>query len=145
MLWFGPGKIAYKCTNQSSKYTKGTFQLKSPNWPGEFFLSIDHSRTMSNLVVLYLCLFHSADTEDTICDTKRACWPWESSVIAKAGVTRPCRTERGNQGDEARKILPHHLLEVCLNLPKKTYGHFDSYSLNSRRNFEKRVTTLCAQ
>ena len=58
MLWFGPGKVSYKCTNQSSKYTNGTFQLKSPNWPGEFFyLSIIVERfTMYNLVVLYLCL-----------------------------------------------------------------------------------------
>ena len=58
MLWFGPGKIAYKFTNQSSKYTNGTFQLKSPNWPGEFFyLSIIVERfTMYNLVVLYLWL-----------------------------------------------------------------------------------------
>ena len=49
MLWFGPGKIAYKCTNQSSKYTNGTFQLKSPNRPDEFFLSIDDSRTVHNV------------------------------------------------------------------------------------------------
>ena len=56
MLLFGPGKIVYKYTNQSSKYTNGTFQLKSPNWPGEsFYLSIIVERfTMYNLVVLYL-------------------------------------------------------------------------------------------
>ena len=49
MLWFGTGKIAYKWTNLSSRYTNRTFQLKSPNRPGEFFLSIDHSRTVHNV------------------------------------------------------------------------------------------------
>ena len=55
MLWFGPVKIAYKFTNQSSKYTNGPSQLKSLNLPGEsFYLSIIVERfTMYNLVVLY--------------------------------------------------------------------------------------------
>ena len=58
MLWFGPGKFVYTYSNQSSKYTNGTFQLKSPNRPDElFYLSIIVERfTIYNLVVLYLCL-----------------------------------------------------------------------------------------
>ena len=36
MLLFGPGNFVYKYTNHSSKYTDGTFHLKSPNVPDEF-------------------------------------------------------------------------------------------------------------
>ena len=56
MLWFCPENVVYKYTNQSSKYTNGTFHLKSPNVPDEFFyLSITVERfTVYNLVVLDL-------------------------------------------------------------------------------------------
>ena len=49
MLWYGPGNFVYKHTNQSSKSTNGTFQLKSPIVTYAFFLSIDHSRTVHSV------------------------------------------------------------------------------------------------
>ena len=49
MFWFGPGNFVYKYTNQSSKYTNGTFHRKSPNVPDSFFLSIDHSKTVHSV------------------------------------------------------------------------------------------------
>ena len=58
MLCFGPGNFVYKCTNQRSMYTNGTFYLKSPNVLNElFYISITVKRfTVYNLIVLYLCL-----------------------------------------------------------------------------------------
>ena len=49
MLWFGPGNFVYKYTNQSSKYTNGTFHLKSPNVPGEYFYLSITSRTVNSV------------------------------------------------------------------------------------------------
>ena len=52
MLWFGQGNFVYKYTNQSLKYTNGTFRRKSLNVPDEYlYLSITVERfTMYNPV-----------------------------------------------------------------------------------------------
>ena len=49
MLCFGPVNVVYKNTNQSSKYINGSFHLKIPNVPDDFFLSIDPSRTVHSV------------------------------------------------------------------------------------------------
>ena len=51
----GPENFVYKYTNQSSKYTNRTLHLKSPDVPGEFFLSIDHSRTVHSVQTSSIC------------------------------------------------------------------------------------------
>ena len=56
MLWFSPGIFVYKYTNQSSKYTNGTFHLISPNVPDEFF----HSKTVHSRTV------HSVQSSSTL-------------------------------------------------------------------------------